>query len=154
PWPAHAHPRRAGVSAFGISGTNAHVLLEEAPAVPAPARMEETAVLRWWPLPVSAKTEVALRAQAERLRAHLDSHPDLPLADLAYSLALTRTHFERRAVVVASDHADLLEALDALARGNSAPNVLLGEGNGLGKLALLFSGQGSQHSCMGWTLYK
>ena len=107
-----------------------------------------------FPVLVSGKTEASLRAQAERLRAHLDAHPDLGLADVAYSLALTRTHFERRAVVVAKSRAPLLDALAALAEGNSAADVVLGETKGLGKLALLFTGQGNQHAGMGRELYR
>ncbi|QRO00045.1 alpha/beta fold hydrolase [Archangium violaceum] len=114
------------------------------------ARTEVPAAL---PLLVSGKTEAALRAQAERLRAHLEAHPDLGLADVACSLALTRTHFERRAVVVAKGRAALLEALGAIAQGSSAVNVVLDEAKAQGKLALLFTGQGSQHPGMGRALY-
>nr|QDA77045.1 polyketide synthase/nonribosomal peptide synthetase [Jahnella sp. MSr9139] len=155
PWPASGRPRRAGVSSFGISGTNAHVLLEEAPAVEPVAPTERPAGLPpWAPLLLSGKTEAALRAQAERLRAHLDAHPDLGLVDVGYSLALTRTRFDHRAVVVASDRAAVLAALDALAQGKSAPSVVLGHARPLGKLAVLFTGQGSQHAGMGRALYE
>ena len=147
PWPPHEDGtlRCAAVSAFGLSGTNAHVILEEAPPrrempEPEPPRALPPAL----PLLLSGRTDAALRAQAERLRAHLDSHPDLSLADVAYSLVTTRTRFEQRAVVVASDRAAFLDALGALAQGNSAPNLVLGEARAQGKLAFVFPGQGSQ----------
>nr|AFU81769.1 styrene syntase [Styrene synthase expression construct pBbA2c-ss1] len=103
------------------------------------------------PLLISARTDAALAAQAARLRAHLDSHLDLELVDVAYSLAATRTHFERRAVVVARDRAGILDGLDALAHGGSA--ALLGRSAAHGKLAILFTGQGSQRPTMGRALY-
>ena len=154
PWPTLGHPRRAGISSFGISGTNAHILLEEAPPVEPTTQVEPLAALPpVLPILVSARTEAALRTQAARLRVHLESHPDLGLVDVAYSLATTRSHFERRAAVVAHDRSALIDALDALARGNSAPTVVLGEAKGGGKLALLFTGQGSQRPGMGRALY-
>src|SRR5262249_14401501 len=89
-WPPHKDGtlRRAGVSAFGLSGTNAHVILEEAPPCrEMPEVQPSAAVPEALPLLLSAKTEAALRMQAERLREHVDSHPDLRLLDVAYSLA-------------------------------------------------------------------
>ena len=90
PWPPHEDgtPRRAGVSAFGLSGTNAHVILEEAPAAAPSAEARASAsLLPAWPVLLSAKTEPALRAlSAERLRDHLIAHDTLSLADVAYSL--------------------------------------------------------------------
>jgi acyl transferase domain-containing protein len=97
------------------------------------------------PLVLSGKTEAALRAQAEQLRAHLDRHPEARLADIAYSLATMRTHFERRAAVVASDRTALLDALSALAEGRLAPDTtVLGEVEARGPLVFVFPGQGSQ----------
>ncbi|MGK4008526.1 amino acid adenylation domain-containing protein [Sorangium sp. So ce1036] len=163
PWPDHGRPRRAGVSSFGISGTNAHVLLEQAPADGAPAAPARplaappqplAAPPPWLPLLVSGTTEAAVRAQAERLRAHLEAHPDLALVDIASSLATTRSHFARRAVVVASERAVLPGALGALAQGSAAPELVLGEARGGDKLALLFTGQGSQRPGMGRALYE
>src|SRR6185369_13113513 len=98
PWAQHADgtPRRAGVSAFGLSGTNAHVILEEAPPVELEPEPESDAAapLPAWPVLLSAKTDAALRDQADQLRAHLDAHDELALADVAYSLATTRSQFE------------------------------------------------------------
>ncbi|HVH47169.1 MAG TPA: acyltransferase domain-containing protein, partial [Labilithrix sp.] len=104
------------------------------------------------PVAVSARTEASLRAQAVRLREHLDGDPELRLADLAHTLA-TRTQFERRAVVVARHRAELRDALGALAVGQDAPNVALGVAERPGKLAFLFTGQGAQYAGMGRVLY-
>jgi acyl transferase domain-containing protein len=161
PWKSNGAPRRAAVSSFGISGTNAHLILEEAPAI-VPERRDSSAAtapaqqpLSAWPVLLSAKSETALRAQAERLRYHLRQHEDLSLLDLSFSLATTRTQFEHRAVIVVNDRNELLAALDSLAQGSpTAPNTLLGDSRGGGKLAMLFTGQGSQQPTMGSGLYK
>ncbi|MFJ9399732.1 type I polyketide synthase, partial [Streptomyces californicus] len=155
PWPETGTPRRAGVSSFGMSGTNAHTILEEAPAPSeTPAASEAPVGARPaspLPLPVSARTAEALRAQAERLAAHADAeHP--AVADLAHSLATTRSTLDHRAVVVAADHSAAAEGLHALAEGRSAARVVTGTPTG-GLLAVLFSGQGSQRLGMGRELY-
>ncbi|SCL21468.1 Acyl transferase domain-containing protein [Micromonospora pallida] len=137
PWPSRAVPRRAAVSSFGISGTNAHVILEEAPpAEPTgPAGHGGPAA----PLVVSARTAPALREQAGRLDAFLTAHPDLPAVAAA---AAARTSFEHRAVVLHRD------GLAALAAGQDHPAVTTGTATE-GKLALVFAGQGSQRPAMG-----
>ncbi len=156
PWQRNARPRRAGVSAFGISGTNVHVILEETPTVEPvePVAPERTHVTEAAAAPVllSARSEAALWAQAERLREHLISHPQLELDDVAYSLAITRSHFEQRAALVAHDREELLESLSALAKGSPPPGAVLGHTVQHGKLALLFTGQGSQRPGMGRAL--
>ncbi|WP_394836500.1 SDR family NAD(P)-dependent oxidoreductase [Pendulispora rubella] len=143
PWPANGRARRAAVSAFGISGTNAHVILEEAPR--RSSSVEETAAVTG-PLvvPVSAKTDEALRAQASRLREHVEAHPELAVADIAHSLATTRSHFERRAALVVRDRDELLGALAVVRDGSTAPHVVSGRKKGEGKVAFVFPGQGSQ----------
>ncbi|MER5853375.1 type I polyketide synthase [Streptomyces sp. NPDC002012] len=148
PWPETGQPRRAGVSSFGISGTNAHVIIEQAAtpaatpadtpaATPAGTGAQEGPVA----LPVSARGGTALAAQAARLRALLATRPEYDLADVAHALATTRTAFEDRAVVVAEDRDDVLLQLEALANGTAGPvRGTVTEG----RVAFLFSGQGSQ----------
>ncbi|MEV7417054.1 SDR family NAD(P)-dependent oxidoreductase, partial [Streptomyces sp. NPDC089919] len=144
-WPAtDGRPRRAGVSSFGVSGTNAHVIVEAAPEQP--ATDEGAAHRRPTALPVllSAKTPGALTAQAERLRAHLASRPELDVLDVAYSAVASRAQFDRRAAVVAADRDGLLAALEGLIAEPAA-----GRGPVAGKTAFLFTGQGAQRPGMG-----
>ncbi|WP_394839098.1 SDR family NAD(P)-dependent oxidoreductase [Pendulispora rubella] len=153
-WPETGRPRRAGVSSFGISGTNAHAILEQAPKDSETLEERESVpALPVVPVLISGKSEAALRGQAVRLREHLEAHPGLGLADVAASLATTRSHFEHRAAFVARHRDELLTALDALARGNPAPGTVVGHGAGGEKLAVLFTGQGSQRLAMGRPLY-
>ncbi|MEV0431333.1 beta-ketoacyl synthase N-terminal-like domain-containing protein [Micromonospora sp. NPDC050495] len=163
PWPERdGGPRRAAVSSFGISGTNAHLIVEEAPPAPeapegasaedAPTGGSAPAVPLPWLL--SAKTAAALRAQADRLAAHLDRHPDLDPAAVAYTLATSRAQHPHRAVVIAEDRADARQRLGFLARGEAASNVVTGRAATGGKLAFLFTGQGAQHPGMGADLYE
>ncbi|WP_308404002.1 type I polyketide synthase [Streptomyces rhizosphaericus] len=151
-WPAGERVRRAGVSAFGISGTNAHLILEEPPAAPAtePATEPEpsvrTDVVPWV---LSARGEVALRAQAERLRSYVAARPELDPVDVGYSLALTRSAFGHRAAVVGRDQKELLRGLEQLATGVTPGTVADDEG----RTAFLFTGQGAQRLGMGRGLY-
>jgi acyl transferase domain-containing protein/aryl carrier-like protein len=142
PWKTNGHPRRAGVSAFGMSGTNAHVIVEEAPApdpAPPPARQRPPGV----PVLLSARTRVALRAQAERLRAHLLDKPELDLLDVGFSTATTRAALPRRAAVAARDRDELLDGLAALAADQAAEHTV--DGKVLdGKTVFVFPGHGSQ----------
>ncbi len=150
-WTAGERLRRAGVSSFGISGTNAHVILEEAPAAPvtedAPAR---TATIT--PLLVSGKGEPGLRAQAARLHAWLSDHPEVEVADAAYSLVSTRAHLDARGVVLGRDRDEILARLADLAAGGTGAGVVDGSA-GAGRTAFLFTGQGAQRIGMGADLY-
>ncbi|MGK3968057.1 type I polyketide synthase [Sorangium sp. So ce1667] len=157
PWQTNGHPRRAGVSSFGVSGTNAHIIVEEAPAA-APAPVAHASAVpappSALPFVLSAKTEAALRGQAERLLAHLATQPDVSLLDLSYSLATTRSHFEHRAALVAHDRRALVDALDALAQDRPASNTVVDPRDGGGKVVFVFPGQGSQWTGMALSLLE
>jgi 4-hydroxyphenylalkanoate synthase len=151
-WPDRDRPRRSAVSSFGISGTNAHVILEAAPTEPDRAD-RSSAVTGAVPWIFSAKDNTALRAQAGRLRAFLAAEPDLAPADVGYSLATTRTQFDHRCVVIATDREEFRQRLGFLADGQPAGNLVEGVATG-GKVAFLFSGQGSQRIGMGRGLHE
>ncbi|MCG8920264.1 SDR family NAD(P)-dependent oxidoreductase, partial [Actinokineospora sp. PR83] len=147
-WPEVDRPRRAAVSSFGISGTNAHIIVEQAVeagtdgagdpgGTDATSATAPAAGPTAWPL--AGRTEDALRAQAARLKAALVAAPDWAAADIGHSLATTRTAFEHRAVVVGSTRGELLAGLDAI---TPAPVTR-------GRTAFAFTGQGSQRAGMG-----
>ncbi|MFE7311176.1 acyltransferase domain-containing protein, partial [Streptomyces sp. NPDC057546] len=148
------HPRRAAVSSFGISGTNAHVIIEEAPTqdpTPTAIRTDTTAPVVPWVL--SAKTRSAMAAQARELHARLLSRPDLDTQDVAYSLATSRSALEYRTAVVGSDRAELLEGVKALAERGMEADAIGGRAHPGSQVGFLFSGQGSQRAGMGRELY-
>ncbi|MFG2093241.1 type I polyketide synthase [Streptomyces sp. NPDC048612] len=157
-WPDHGRPRRAAVSSFGVSGTNAHVILEQAPVrEPAPETggAPEPAIApgtdtdpQDLAFPLSARTAESLRTLAARLHQRLAGPTPPPLRDLAWSLATTRTAFEHRAAVIAADHEELLRGLDLLARDVPASGVVRGTSGADGRTAFLFPGQGSQWAGM------
>ena len=161
-WRPGERPRRAAVSSFGISGTNAHVILEEAPAAAVSAVQdteeipgaEPESLPGWTLLPLSARSEPALRAAAGNLAATLDAGDSLAAADVARALAMSRTHFERRAAIAGHDRAGLLEGLDALARGEEHPSVATGLARRERKPVFLFGGQGAQWAGMGLELIE
>ncbi|MFD7924188.1 type I polyketide synthase, partial [Streptomyces sp. NPDC059740] len=161
-WPAGGRLRRAGVSAFGVSGTNAHVILEEAPEpaessrteTPADGTADFAAPLLEPSVPVwalSGRSAAGLVAQAGRLREHVLTRPELTPGDVAWSLATTRSAFEHRAVVWGTDRTELTAGLTAVATGQPAPNVTSAEvaPDGLGHTVFVFPGQGSQWVGMG-----
>ncbi|MEU6153514.1 thioester reductase domain-containing protein [Actinosynnema sp. NPDC047251] len=144
-WPATDGPRRGAVSAFGASGTNAHVVLEQAPPEPdaEPVARPAPAAVPWV---LSGRGPAALRAQAARLAAALPADAD-PY-DVAHSLATTRAALEHRAVVVGTDRADLLAGLAAIAEGADVPAVVRGTAGEVGRTVFVFPGQGSQWAGM------
>ncbi|WP_425584251.1 SDR family NAD(P)-dependent oxidoreductase [Streptosporangium album] len=151
PWPETGRPRRAAVSSFGISGTNAHVIIERSPEPVEAVREPLTGTV---PVLVSGKSPDALPAQAAALLSRVQADPDVSLADLGFSLATTRSTFEHRAVLLAGDRDELMSGLAGLAGGQAAPRVLHGRGTRQGRLALLFTGQGAQRAGMGRELYE
>ncbi|BAX92484.1 type I polyketide synthase [Mycobacterium shigaense] len=146
-WPAN-RVRRAGVSSFGMGGTNAHVILEQAPAQPEAAEPRRDATVAWV---LSARSEQALVNQAERLAAHLAAGGDVAPTDVAWSLATTRSVFEQRAVLVGDDRQALTTGLARLAAGD--PGAMAGRTTPTGKTVFVFPGQGSQWPGMGQQLY-
>ncbi|WP_208341649.1 polyketide synthase [Aetokthonos hydrillicola] len=145
-WPEGDTPRRAGVSSFGVGGTNAHVILEEAPVVElsGPSRAYQLLLL-------SAKTPTALAQTANNLKKHLQQHPDINLADVAYTLGVGRRGFNHRRFVVCRDVTearDILESLDATRSGARETRLRDPE------VVFMFPGQGSQYINMGLNLYQ
>jgi phthiocerol/phenolphthiocerol synthesis type-I polyketide synthase E len=145
-WDADGHPRRAGVSSFGIGGTNAHVVLEEAPE-PEPSEPARP----WHLLTLSAKTASALEAATARLAAHLRAHPEQDLADVAWTLQAGRRAWEHRRVLLARDGEDAAAALEA-----RSPERVLGAASpeGARPVAFLFAGVGDHYPQMGRGLYE
>ena len=146
-WPRRKGPRRAGINSLGVGGTNAHVILEEAPEVASSEQSD-------WPfqlLTLSARTQTALNEASQRLAAHLRAHPEQPLADIAYTLKEGRRAFEHRRVIVAADHAEaaaMLEAADprrvfTQRRVGDHPDVVF-----------MFPGGGAQYPNMARDLYE
>ncbi|MEU9890508.1 type I polyketide synthase [Sphaerisporangium sp. NPDC051011] len=182
PWPDTTHPRRAAISAFGVSGTNAHIILEQAPTPAGPDDTRErpptTATTAGaedagagshpadsgadavtaggtgaLPFILSARSEQGLRGQAGKLAAHLDAHPGLDAGDLAFSLATTRASLSHRAVVIGGP-GELNQGLRALADGHATHGLVTGTASPNARIAFVFSGQGSQYAGMTRELYE
>ncbi|MEV4380788.1 type I polyketide synthase, partial [Streptosporangium sp. NPDC049644] len=171
-WPGGGRPRRAGVSSFGISGTNAHLILEEPPVVSEGAPVVDglgaggaggvsagSSLVVW---PLSGRSEEVLREQARRLGGYLADRPDtdadVDAVAVAHGLAVGRTHFAHRAVIVdpaVGDVEQTTEAVGAVAEGRVHPGVVYGRvsAQGPGRTVFVFPGQGSQQAGMGLQLY-
>lgn len=146
-WKSNGHPRRAGVSSFGIGGTNAHVILEEAPDVEEQGKQGR----KYYLLVVSAKTEAALEAATANLANHLKQHPDLNLADVAYTLKVGRRAFDHRRMVVCQDIDDAIKVLETKDPQRVFTHY---QEPGESEVVFMFPGQGSQYVGMGRELYQ
>ncbi|WP_206244414.1 non-ribosomal peptide synthetase/type I polyketide synthase [Novosphingobium terrae] len=144
PWAPGQSPRRAGVSSFGVGGTNVHVVLEEAPSAPHRETKSGMQVL-----PLSAATPEALEAMAGELAEHLCAHPDLPLADVAFTLDQGRSLRAARGAVVAASAQEAAERLSAF-----ATKGLKGQAKDAAPIIFMFPGQGSQYPQMAQGLYR
>lgn len=145
-WETGELPRRAGVSSFGIGGTNAHVIVQEAPNVE-PAETGRPVEL----LLLSGRTESALEAAAANLAAHFNRHPDINLADAAYTLQVGRRHFKHRRMLVCRNVA---EAAMALAKRDKKRVFTSASAQEERPVAFMFPGQGSHYANMGRELYE
>ncbi len=150
-WERGDRRRIAGVSSFGFAGTNAHVILEEAPGAPVPA--EPAGDERLGILPLSARTPAALTQLAGRYRSWLAAHPEATWADVCFTAGVGRAHLEHRAALVADSTGSVGELLAALADDRPAPGLVRGVSDGAPKTAWLFTGQGSQYPGMARELF-
>ncbi|MGW1060498.1 type I polyketide synthase, partial [Micromonospora rubida] len=148
-WPGADRPRRAAVSSFGISGTNAHVVLEQGDDEPAPAPAGDAPVGVPVPWVVSGRSGRALLGQAARLASFVRGRSGLAAVDVAWSLVSSRAALEHRAVVWGSGVDELVSGLDAVAAGGAAVSGVVSSG----RRAVLFTGQGAQRAGMGRELY-
>ncbi|OIN82094.1 type I polyketide synthase [Mycobacterium malmoense] len=164
PWEANGRPRRAGVSSFGFTGTNAHVLIEEAPAQPAtpdeystgdsaaasePDAQDEPVGV----LPLSARSPQALVELAQRYGEWLNTHPKVDIADVCFTAGAGRSHFEHRAALVVDSVQSAREGLAELAENRIRPGLVRGECTDPPTTAWLFTGQGSQYPGMARELF-
>nr|DAB41916.1 TPA_exp: ArzN - PKS (KS, AT, OMT, KR, ACP) [Fischerella sp. PCC 9339] len=154
PWLRGEKPRLAGVSSFGFSGTNAHVVLEEAPVVePVPPTVVRPIHL----LTLSAKTEAALQELATRYQNHLATFADLDLGDICFNANIGRSHFNHRLAIVASSSTELKQKLADFTTKEEVTGIFRGQLPSVitrPKIAFLFTGQGSQYLHMGRQLYE
>ncbi len=145
-WPRSHVPRRAGISSFGIGGTNAHVVIEEAPA-----RTTNTSLRSWRLLLLSAKSDAALNAQTRNLQDEINKNPEVSIADLAYTLQVGRTAFAHRRAVLCSNNEEAANALERLHPEQVFTEIAADEKP---QIVFLFPGQGSQYVNMGRELYE
>ncbi|WP_243795604.1 type I polyketide synthase [Saccharopolyspora gloriosae] len=145
-WPDTGRPRRAAVSSFGVSGTNAHTILEQAPDEAAAERGPESGAVPWI---LTGRTEQALRDQVVELLARVDADPDARPDDVAFSLATSRAAFEHRLAVVGTDRRGLRDGLAGWLADGVAPGLVRHTVERAAKLGVLFSGQGAQRAGAG-----
>ncbi|MEM8780471.1 MAG: type I polyketide synthase, partial [Cyanobacteria bacterium P01_G01_bin.49] len=143
-WQSNGTPRRAGVSSFGIGGTNAHVILEEAPSEVRSKNLE----LRSYLLLLSAKTPTVLETATTNLAEHLKQHPELNLADVTYTLQVGRREFDYRRFIVCQDKKEAIKQLESSFLNHHSPTI-----SSHHPVTFLFSGQGTQYVGMGKELY-
>ena len=157
-WERNGRPRIAGVSSFGFAGTNAHVIIEEAPdevgqVAVAPGPVDQPGDRRFSVLPLSARTPAALVQIADQYRSWLSAHPEATLADVCFTAGVGRAHFEHRAALVVNSTESASELLGALADDRPAPGLVRGVSDDTPKTAWLFTGQGSQYAGMARELF-
>jgi acyl transferase domain-containing protein/NAD(P)-dependent dehydrogenase (short-subunit alcohol dehydrogenase family)/acyl carrier protein len=151
PWRSRG-VRLAGVSSFGFSGTNAHLIVEEAPTQP--ERTGAIAAPTSWLLPLSARSDAALAELAQQLARHIAAHPDEDVGAMCARMGRGRAHFEHRLAVFGSTRQAIADALTRAAMSETPPGVVRGTANITPEIAFLFSGQGSQYAGMGRELYE
>ncbi|BAY95609.1 MULTISPECIES: type I polyketide synthase [unclassified Tolypothrix] len=154
PWNVGNQSRIAGISAFGISGTNVHIILEEAPQQIQPEKSLERKLQI---LSLSAKTPKALAELVSSYAHHLENNPELELEDICHTANTGRVHFNHRLAVITSDKAELATKLSNITVGKEVTEIFSGQisnSTSSPKVAFLFTGQGSQYVNMGWQLYQ
>jgi 6-methylsalicylic acid synthase len=157
PWPAGEHGRRAGVSSYGVGGSIAHVVLQQAPPLGDLATSRRDRAARPWVFPVSAAAEPGVRGLAGAVAGWVRANPDVDLDSLAHTLTVRRAHLARRAAVVAGSTEELVAGLGSLANAESSPAVATGAASAFGDSGAagpvwVFSGHGAQWSGMGQEL--
>ncbi|MEH1850171.1 MAG: beta-ketoacyl synthase N-terminal-like domain-containing protein [Nostoc sp.] len=152
-WPAQGQPRLAGVSAFGFGGTNAHVILEEAPPQVKSQNFRERSCHL---LTLSAKTQTSLQALVSRYQYHIEANPNQAIANICYTANTGREHFDHRLAVVVDSREELIEQLGTFASAKDTTGLISAQvmSKRQPKIAFLFTGQGSQYINMGRQLYE
>lgn len=145
-WPSGSTPRRAGVSSFGIGGTNVHMIVEEAPSIQPSEPSRD-----WQLLMLSARSHAALGKALMRLQDHLATHPEQPLADVAYTLQVGRKQFSHRAIALCHDHEDAITLLQNRQADRLLIQQVVSENR---PVTFMFPGQGAQHIDMARDLYQ